>query len=107
MEKNQKKDEAEEERKRRMRLRGELPAEEDEPEEDWDPEPIRTILPYTTKEGDHRFIVSCEGSTRGLLFLSQFFHYDSEWYSIHSASATNDMITLIILARMYFPGNHI
>jgi hypothetical protein len=37
MQKNQKKDEAEEEKKRRMRLRGELPPEEKEPEEDWDP----------------------------------------------------------------------
>jgi WD40 repeat protein len=37
MEKNQKKDEVEEEKKRRMRLRGELPPEDEEPEEDWDP----------------------------------------------------------------------
>ena len=37
MVKNQKKDEAEEEKKRRMRLRGELPPEEDEPEEVWEP----------------------------------------------------------------------
>ena len=51
MQKNQKKDEAEEEKKRRMRLRGELPPEEDEPEEDWDPECIHTILPVTTPEG--------------------------------------------------------
>ena len=46
MQKNQKKDEAEEEKKRRMRLRGELPPEENEPEEDWPPEPIRAIMPY-------------------------------------------------------------
>ena len=52
-----------------MRLRGELPAEEDEPEEDWDPEPIRTILPYTTKEGEHRFIVSCEGRFNGFIYV--------------------------------------
>lgn len=40
MKKNQKKDEEEEEKKRRMRLRGELPKEEIEEEEDWPPEQI-------------------------------------------------------------------
>jgi len=52
-----------------MRLRGELPAEEDEPEEDWDPEPIRTILPFTTREGDMQFIVSSEGKFNGWIYL--------------------------------------
>lgn len=51
MKKNQQKDEAEEEKKRRMRLRGELPPEEDEPEEDWDPESIRTVVPYVGEDG--------------------------------------------------------
>jgi len=51
MVKNQKKDEAEEEKKRRMRLRGELPPEEDEPEEVWEPESIRTIMPFVTDDG--------------------------------------------------------
>lgn len=51
MQKNQKKDEAEEEKKRRMRLRGELPPEDEEPEEDWDPEQIYAILPYKNAEG--------------------------------------------------------
>jgi hypothetical protein len=61
MQKNQKKDEAEEEKKRRMRLRGELPKEEDEPEEVWEPQSIRTIMPYTTSDGVQQFIVSSEG----------------------------------------------
>jgi hypothetical protein len=51
MQKNQKKDEAEEEKKRRMRLRGELPPEDEEPEEDWDPEKIHAILPFQNEEG--------------------------------------------------------
>ncbi len=40
MKKNQKKDEEEEEKKRRMRLRGELPKEEEQEDEDWAPEQI-------------------------------------------------------------------
>ena len=69
MKKNQQKDEAEEEKKRRMRLRGELPPEEDEPEEDWDPEPIRTIVPYTDAEGKKNFIISSEGQFNGFIYL--------------------------------------
>ena len=69
MEKNQKKDEAEEERKRRMRLRGELPPEELEPEEVWDPEPIRTILPFKDKEGNKRFIISSEGKFNSWIYV--------------------------------------
>ena len=37
MQKNQKKDPEEEERKRRLRLRGELPPEDEEVEEVWEP----------------------------------------------------------------------
>jgi len=55
MKKNQKKDPEEEEKKKRMRLRGELPKEEDEPEEDWDPEPILACI--YTNDGTNRFIV--------------------------------------------------
>jgi hypothetical protein len=58
MVKNQKKDEAEEEKKRRMRLRGELPPEEEEEEEIWEPQAIRTIMPFTTSDGQKQFIVS-------------------------------------------------
>ena len=71
MQKNQKKDEAEEEKKRRMRLRGELPAEEDEPEEVWDPEPIRTIMPFVTDDGIKQFIVSSEGKFNGYIYICQ------------------------------------
>ena len=69
MQKNQKKDEAEEEKKRRMRLRGELPPEDEEPEEDWDPESIRTIMPYTTADGKHQFIVSSQGQFNGYIYV--------------------------------------
>jgi len=69
MEKNQKKDEAEEEKKRRMRLRGELPPEDEEPEEVWDPMPIRTVLPYKNDQGKTEFIVSSEGKFNGLLYV--------------------------------------
>lgn len=56
MKKNQKKDEEEEEKKRRMRLRGELPKEEEELEEDWEPEPI--LACNYCNDGSGRFIVS-------------------------------------------------
>ena len=69
MEKNQKKDEAEEEKKRRMRLRGELPPEDEEPEEIWEPAPIRTVLPYKNDQGKTEFIVSSEGKFNGLLYV--------------------------------------
>ena len=71
MAKNQKKDEAEEEKKRRMRLRGELPLEDEEPEEDWDPESIRTILPFVNSEGKEQFIVSSEGKFNGFLYICE------------------------------------
>lgn len=69
MKKNQKKDEAEEEKKRRMRLRGELPPEEEEEEEDWDPECIRSILPYKGLEGEQQFIVSSQGQFNGFVYI--------------------------------------
>lgn len=34
-----------------MRLRGELPPEDEEEEEVWEPQSINTIMPYTTSEG--------------------------------------------------------
>lgn len=58
MQKNMDKDPAEEERKRRLRLRGELPAEDLEIEEVWDPECIRTILPFVNKEGRQQFLIT-------------------------------------------------
>jgi len=57
MQKNQKKDEAEEEKKRRMRLRGEL-QEEEETEEVWDPQAIRTIIPFLNKDGVQQFLIT-------------------------------------------------
>ena len=39
-----------------MRLRGELPKEEDEPEEDWTPEPILALL--YTNDLTGRFIIT-------------------------------------------------
>jgi hypothetical protein len=60
MQKNQEKDEAEEERKRRLRLRGEL-EEEEEVAEVWDPQPIRTLMPFLTPEGRTQFVVSSSG----------------------------------------------
>jgi len=69
MQKNQKKDEAEEEKKRRMRLRGELPPEDEEPEEDWDPESIRTIMPCKSSDGRPQFIVSSQGAFHGFIYV--------------------------------------
>lgn len=61
MKKNQKKDEEEEARKKRARLRGELPMEDDEEEEIWEPQSIRTVLPFINEEGKEQFVVSSEG----------------------------------------------
>jgi hypothetical protein len=69
MQKNQKKDEAEEEKKRRMRLRGELPPEDEEPEEDWDPEKIYSILPFADGDGNKKFIVASTGQFNGFIYL--------------------------------------
>ena len=71
MQKNQKKDEAEEEKKRRMRLRGELPPEENEPEEDWPPEPIRAIMPFVNQNGVKQFLVGTQGQYNGFMYLCQ------------------------------------
>lgn len=59
MKKNQKKDPEEEEKKKRMRLRGELPKEEDEPEEDWAPEPISAAVYLNDSSG--RFLITSQG----------------------------------------------
>jgi hypothetical protein len=60
MKKNQEKDPEEEERKRRLKLRGEL-KEEEEVEEVWDPESIRTLFPYVDSEtGNTMFVVTSE-----------------------------------------------
>jgi len=53
-----------------MRLRGELPKEEDEPEEDWDPEPIHAVL-YCT-DGTGRFIVVSQGLFGGFYYICDF-----------------------------------
>ena len=52
-----------------MRLRGELPPEDEEPEEDWDPQSIRTIMPYTTADGKQQFIVSSQGDFNGYIYV--------------------------------------
>lgn len=70
MKKNQKKDPEEEEKKKRMRLRGELPKEEDEPEENWDPEPILACL--YTQDGTGRFIIASQGLFQGFYYICDF-----------------------------------
>ena len=70
MKKNQKKDPEEEEKKKRMRLRGELPKEEDEPEENWDPEPILACL--YTQDGSGRFIITSQGLFSGYYYICDF-----------------------------------
>lgn len=52
-----------------MRLRGELPPEDEEPEEDWDPEKIYSILPYKDSSGNEKFIVSSTKSFNGFIYL--------------------------------------
>lgn len=69
MAKNQKKDEAEEEKKRRMRLRGELPPEEDEPEEVWEPCSLNQLVPFDAEDGTKRFLCSTEGQFNGYLYV--------------------------------------
>ena len=71
MQKNQKKDPEEEERKRRLRLRGELPPEDEEEEEVWEPQSIRTIMPYVNEEGKEQFIISSEGQFNGYIYVCQ------------------------------------
>jgi len=70
MKKNQKKDPEEEEKKKRMRLRGELPKEEDEPEEDWAAEPIVACI--YTNDGTGHFIVTSQGLFSGNYYVCDF-----------------------------------
>jgi len=70
MKKNQKKDEEEEEKKRRMRLRGELPKEEEEVDEDWDPECIHRVCYLNDDSGD--FILGSEGQYAGFFYRCSF-----------------------------------
>ena len=70
MKKNQKKDPEEEEKKKRMRLRGELPKEEDEPEEDWDPEAILACI--YLNDGSGRFIITSQGLFSGFYYVCDF-----------------------------------
>jgi hypothetical protein len=70
MKKNQAKDPEEEERKRRMRLRGELPPEDEEDEEDWDPEEIVGIVYMNDESG--RFLISSVGQYAGYIYLCKF-----------------------------------
>jgi hypothetical protein len=53
-----------------MRLRGELPKEEDEPEEDWDPEPI--LACNYLNDGTGRFYVASQGLFSGYLYVCDF-----------------------------------
>jgi hypothetical protein len=70
MKKNQKKDPEEEEKKKRMRLRGELPKEEDEPEEDWAPEPISAAV--YLNDGSGRFLITSQGLFSGFYYICDF-----------------------------------
>lgn len=70
MKKNQKKDPEEEEKKKRMRLRGELPKEEDEPEEDWPPEAIVSCI--YLNDGTGRFLVTSKGLFAGFYYICDF-----------------------------------
>jgi WD40 repeat protein len=72
MKKNQKKDEAEEELKRRKRLRGELPKEDEEIEEIWEPQSLGTVLPFVNNEGEEQFIVSSRGQFNGWIYIGDF-----------------------------------
>ena len=53
-----------------MRLRGELPKEEDEPEEDWTPEPILALL--YTNDLTGRFIITSQGLFQGYYYICDF-----------------------------------
>lgn len=61
MKKNQKKDEEEEEKKRRARLRGELKADDNEEEEDWEPEGITKVCYNEANDPKNNFIVGTKG----------------------------------------------
>lgn len=71
MKKNQKKDEAELEKIKRMKLRGELPMEDEEEEdEDWEPETIYTCR--YANDGSGRFIVTAGGPYIGYYYICEF-----------------------------------
>jgi len=53
-----------------MRLRGELPKEEQEEEEDWDPEPILSSQYLNDDSG--RFLISSQGLFGGFLYICDF-----------------------------------
>ena len=72
MKKNQEKDPEEEERKRRLKLRGEL-KEEEEVEEVWDPQCIRTLMPFIDSEtGRTQFVVSSEKDFGTYFYVGDF-----------------------------------
>lgn len=53
-----------------MRLRGELPKEEEEQEEDWDPEPILTC--NYLNDGNGRFLVASTGLYSSYIYICDF-----------------------------------
>ena len=59
-----------------MRLRGELPPEEEEEEEVWDPQSLATCIPFNSAEGKLQYLVSTEGGAlnkfKGYLYVCDF-----------------------------------
>lgn len=53
-----------------MRLRGELPKEEEEQEEDWNPEPI--LACNYMNDGTGRFLVASQGQFSGYIYICDF-----------------------------------
>jgi len=53
-----------------MRLRGELPKEEEETEEDWDPESIHRVSYVNDDSGD--FLIGSEGQYAGFFYRCGF-----------------------------------
>jgi WD40 repeat protein len=72
MKKNQKKDEEEEEKKRRARLRGELKAEDNEEDEDWEPEGITKVCYNEANDPTNNFIIGAKGEYKGFYYLCNF-----------------------------------
>ena len=70
MAKNQKKDEAEEALKKRLRLRGQLVETKEVEDEDWDPECITRVCYHNDNSG--RFFVSTVGKYAGFFYLCDF-----------------------------------
>lgn len=50
-------------------MRGELPPEDEEPEEDWEPEKIHALLPFKDSSGNQKFIVSSTKTFNGFIYL--------------------------------------